>query len=50
MEKYKVLKLWLIVQIKFKMPKIENEEKTFKEVAKQGKATDLDKIYRYSVF
>ena len=28
MEKYKVLKLWLIVQIKFKMPKIENEEKS----------------------
>ena len=29
---------------------IENEGKTFKEVAKQGKASDLDKIYKYCVF
>ena len=29
---------------------IENEEKTFKKVAKQGKASDLDNTYRYCVF
>ena len=29
---------------------IENKEMTFKELAKQGKASDFDKIYRYCVF